>query len=213
MSKKKYYVVWEGHQTGIFSSWDKCKKAVEGYPYAKFKSFESQAMAEKAFSESFELYKGKNTAAPSTLSPLERQRIGNPILPSIAVDAACSGNPGVMEYRGVDTQTQAEIFRLQPMKDGTNNIGEFLAIVHALAFLKQRNLSLPIYSDSKIAMNWVRQKVCKTKVPHTPHNEKIFELIARAERWLHQNTYPNPILKWETQAWGENPADFGRKDT
>ena len=184
MSKKKYYVVWEGHKTGIFSSWDKCKKAVEGYPYAKFKSFENQAMAEKAFGESFELYKGKNTAAPPTLSPLERQRIGNPILPSIAVDAACSGNPGIMEYRGVDTQTQAEIFRLQPMKDGTNNIGEFLAIVHALAFLKQRNLSLP-----------------------------IFELIARAEKWLHQNTYPNPILKWETQAWGENPADFGRKDT
>ena len=213
MSKKKYYVVWEGHQTGIFSSWDKCKKAVEGYPYAKFKSFESQAMAEKAFGESFELYKGKNTSAPPTLSPLERQRIGNLILPSIAVDAACSGNPGVMEYRGVDTETQAEIFRLQPMKDGTNNIGEFLAIVHALAFLKQRNLSLPIYSDSKIAMSWVRQKVCKTKVPHTRHNEKIFELIARAERWLYQNTYPNPILKWETQAWGENPADFGRKDT
>ena len=117
-----------------------------------------------------------------------------------------------MEYRGVDTETQAEIFRLQPMKDGTNNIGEFLAIVHALAFMKQRNLSLPVYSDSKIAMSWVSQKVCKTKVPHTSHNEKIFELIARAEQWLHNNTYPNPILKWETQAWGENPADFGRKD-
>ena len=213
MSKKKYYVVWEGHQTGIFSSWDKCKKAVEGYPYAKFKSFESQTMAEKAFGESFELYKGKNTSAPPTLSPLELQRIGTPILPSVAVDAACSGNPGVMEYRGVDTETQAELFRLQPMKDGTNNIGEFLAIVHALAFLKQRNLNLPIYSDSKIAISWVRQKICKTKVPHTPHNTKLFELIVRAEQWLRSHTYPNPILKWETQAWGECPADFGRKDT
>ncbi|MGP1479820.1 MAG: ribonuclease H1 domain-containing protein [Capnocytophaga sp.] len=213
MSKKKYYVVWEGHKTGIFSSWDKCKKAVEGYPYAKFKSFESQTMAEKAFGESFELYKGKNTSAPPTLSPLELQRIGTPILPSVAVDAACSGNPGVMEYRGVDTETQAELFRLQPMKDGTNNIGEFLAIVHALAFLKQRNLNLPIYSDSKIAISWVRQKICKTKVPHTPHNTKLFELIVRAEQWLRSHTYPNPILKWETQAWGECPADFGRKDT
>ena len=131
---------------------------------------------------------------------------------AVAVDAACSGNPGIMEYRGVDTKTQAEIFRIAPIKDGTNNIGEFLAIVHALAFMKQRNLSLPVYSDSKIAMSWVRQKVCKTKVPRTSHNEKIFELIARAEQWLHNNTYPNPILKWETQAWGENPADFGRKD-
>ncbi len=213
MSKKKYYVVWEGHQTGIFSSWDKCKKAVEGYPYAKFKSFESQAMAEKAFGEDFEQYKGKKLSNAPVLSAAERQRIGNPILPSIAVDAACSGNPGVMEYRGVDTQTQAELFRLQPMKDGTNNIGEFLAIVHALAFMKQRDLSMPIYSDSKIAIGWVRQKVCKTKVPRTPNNIKIFELIARAEQWLRSHTYPNPILKWETQAWGECPADFGRKDT
>ena len=169
-------------------------------------------MAEKAFNESFEQYKGKKVASSPTLSPLELERIGSPILPSIAVDAACSGNPGIMEYRGVDTETQAEIFRIAPIKDGTNNIGEFLAIVHALAFMKQRNLSLPVYSDSKIAMNWVRQKVCKTKVPRTSHNEKIFELIARAEQWLHNNTYPNPILKWETQAWGENPADFGRKD-
>ena len=158
MSKKKYYVVWEGNETGIFSSWDKCKKAVEGYPYAKFKSFESLAMAKKAFGENFEQYKGKKIPSSPTLSPLELERIGSPILPSIAVDAACSGNPGVMEYRGVDTQTKAEIFRIAPMKDGTNNIGEFLAIVHALAFMKQRNLSLPIYSDSKIAMSWVRQK-------------------------------------------------------
>lgn len=212
MSKKKYYVVWEGHETGVFSSWDKCKKAVHGYHQAKFKSFESLAMAEKAFGESFELYKGKKSATSPTLSALELQRIGKPILPSIAVDAACSGNPGVMEYRGVDTETKAEIFRLKPLKDGTNNIGEFLAIVHALAFMEQRNLNLPIYSDSQIAINWVRQKVCKTKVPQTAHNEKIFELIARAENWLHSHSYTNLILKWETQAWGENPADFGRKD-
>ena len=209
---KKYYVVWEGHETGIFSSWNKCKKAIEGYPYAKFKSFPTEAMAQKAYSENFEQYKGKKLSNTPTLSAAELQRIGTPILPSIAVDAACSGNPGVMEYRGVDTETQAEIFRIAPIKDSTNNIGEFLAIVHALAFMKQRNLSLPVYSDSKIAMSWVRQKVCKTKVPRTSHNEKIFELIARAEQWLHNNTYPNPILKWETQAWGENPADFGRKD-
>jgi len=132
---------------------------------------------------------------------------------AIAVDAACSGNPGIMEYRGVDTETQAEIFRLSPMKDGTNNIGEFLAIVHALAFLKQRNLTMPIYSDSEIAMRWVQQKVCKTKLGKTADNAKIFELITRAEKWLQENTYPNRILKWETKAWGENPADFGRKDS
>ncbi len=128
-----------------------------------------------------------------------------------AVDAACSGNPGPMEYQAIDLATGTQVFHFGPLH-GTNNIGEFLAIVHALAFLKQRNLNLPIYSDSKIAISWVRQKVCKTKVPHTPHNTKLFELIARAELWLRQHSYSNPILKWETQAWGESPADFGRKD-
>jgi len=209
---KKYYVVWEGHQTGVFTSWAECKKTVNNFPSAKYKSFPTEEMAQKAYAGNYETYKGKKIEEPA-LSSEALKLIGKPILPSIAVDAACSGNPGIMEYRGVDTETQAQIFRLSPMKDGTNNIGEFLAIVHALAFLKQRNLTMPIYSDSEIAMRWVQQKVCKTKLGKTADNAKIFELITRAEKWLQENTYPNRILKWETKAWGENPADFGRKDS
>lgn len=117
-----------------------------------------------------------------------------------------------MEYRGVDTQTQKELFRIPPMQGGTNNIGEFLAIVHALALLKKHNQTMPVYSDSRIAINWVRQKKCKTNVKENDKNQKIFELIDRAEIWLHENIFPNHILKWETKAWGEIPADFGRKN-
>ncbi len=211
MTKNKFYVVWEGNQTGIFSSWEKCKKAVEGYPKAKYKAFPSKEMAEKAFSESYELYKGKKVFETG-LSENKLKLIGEPKIPSISVDAACSGNPGVMEYRGVYTHTKEEIFRLVPMEGGTNNIGEFLAIVHALALLKKHNQTMPIYSDSQIAINWVRQKQCKTKLEETNKNTKIFELIERAENWLHQNIFPNHILKWETKAWGEIPADFGRKE-
>ncbi|MDO5105937.1 viroplasmin family protein [Capnocytophaga sp.] len=211
MAKKKFYVVWEGHKTGVFTSWEKCKKAVEGFPNAKYKSFPSLELAQKAFSESFEDYKGKTFFA-SELSDNELKRIGNPAFPSIAVDAACSGNPGVMEYRGVDTQTGKELFRIAPIQGGTNNIGEFLAIVHALALLKKHNQTIPIYSDSKIAINWVKFKKCKTNVQENDQNQKIFELIERAEIWLHQNTFVNHILKWETKAWGEIPADFGRKN-
>ena len=57
---------------------------------------------------------------------------------SIAVDAACSGNPGNMEYRGVYTKTKEQIFHQGPFPQGTNNIGEFLALVHGLAFFKKR---------------------------------------------------------------------------
>lgn len=129
---------------------------------------------------------------------------------SLAVDAACSGNPGPMEYRGVHIASRQEVFHFGPTK-GTNNIGEFLAIVHGLALLKQKGFDMPIYSDSVNAISWVRQKKCKTKLSRTAETEELFKLIERAEKWLRENTYTTRILKWETKEWGEIPADFGRK--
>ena len=134
-----------------------------------------------------------------------------PITPSLAVDAACSGNPGTLEYRGVDTETKQQHFHQGPFPEGTNNIGEFLAIVHGLALLKRQNSDIPIYSDSKIAINWVKAKWCRTNLDQTENNTELFTLIDRAEQWLKNNTYPNKILKWDTPLWGEIPADFGRK--
>ncbi len=129
---------------------------------------------------------------------------------AIAVDAACSGNPGPMEYRGIYLRTGQEIFHFGPIQ-GTNNIGEFLAIVHALALLKQKGLSMPIYSDSITAQLWVKKCKCKTTLVRNAKTEKLHQLIGRAEAWLRNNTYSNPILKWQTNEWGEVPADFGRK--
>ena len=211
MSKKKYYVVWNGKRTGVFSSWNVCKKQIEGFAGAQYKSFASLDEAEVAFSKSYEDYKGKNSSKP-TLSDSEKEKYGKPILESIAVDAACSGNPGKMEYRGVLTHDKKEIFRKGPYIKGTNNIGEFLALVHGISLLKQKQKeTIPIYSDSKIAMSWVRQKKCKTKLQFDASNKELQQLIIRAETWLKNNTFKNPILKWETKAWGEIPADYGRK--
>ena len=128
-----------------------------------------------------------------------------------ASDAACSGNPGDMEYRGVYTATGQEIFHIGPLKEGTNNVGEFLALVHGLALLQQKGSDLPIYSDSRNAISWVKKKKCKTLLARKPINEPIFDLIERAEKWLNTHTYTTQILKWETSVWGEIPADFGRK--
>ena len=130
---------------------------------------------------------------------------------SIAVDAASSGNPGIMEYQGVDTRTKKRLFKQGPFPEGTNNIGEFLAIVHGLAFLKERSSDRVLYSDSRTAISWVRKKRCNTKLEPNARNKSLFELIGRAERWLETNSYSTPIVKWETAAWGEIPADFGRK--
>ncbi|PIE99473.1 MAG: ribonuclease H [Polaribacter sp.] len=209
--KKKYYVVWKGKKMGVFTSWEMCKKQIQGFENAQYKSFIDKQEAEKAFKGSFADYKGKNTKKVK-ITAEERAKYGNPILKSLSVDAACAGNPGKMEYRGVLTDSKKQIFIQGVFENGTNNIGEFLALVHALALLKQKNLyNFPIYSDSKIAISWVRQKKCKTNIVFNQTNKDLKNLIIRAENWLKNNSFRNPILKWHTKVWGEIPADFGRK--
>lgn len=209
MAKQKFYVVWEGVTPGVYTSWTDCQLQIKGYEGAKYKSFDTREEAEHALSASPYAYIGKNAKN-------KNEKISSDLLPpsvidnSLAVDAACSGNPGPMEYRGVHIASRQEIFHFGPMK-GTNNIGEFLAIVHGLALLKQKGFDMPIYSDSVNAISWVRQKKCKTKLPRNEETEALFQLIERAERWLSTNTYTTRILKWETKEWGEIPADFGRK--
>ena len=209
MAKNKFYVVWQGYQPGIYDNWDDCKKQVEAFANAKYKGFSTKEEAERAFEESHSTYL-KRASSPIKKNP-ELAASSSIIKDSIAVDAACSGNPGKMEYRGVYVKTNVEIFRIGPYENGTNNIGEFLAIVHALALQKQKNSKLPIYSDSLNALLWVKNKKCKTKLIQNEQNEPIFDLIVRAEKWLNENEYDVPLLKWQTQVWGEIPADFGRK--
>ncbi len=208
--KQKFYVVWYGHRTGVFPTWDDCKAAIKGVKGAQHKSFLTFNEAKIAYNKEYADYKGKNTKK-KTLSKDEIERIGEPNLYTIAVDAASSGNPGKMEYRGVDTQTHKQLFHQGPFLQGTNNVGEFLALVHGLAYLKQQQSDCNIYSDSKIATTWVKKKTCNTKLKQTSKNNALFELIARAEVWLKNTSYQTKIIKWETKVWGEIPADFGRK--
>lgn len=210
MPKSKYYVVWQGRHPGIYNSWEACKAEVEGFENARYKGFPTRILAESAWLDDPGKYMNKDINVTKIIKcsdPL----IGEPDPDSICVDAACEGNPGVLEYRGVDTKSGAELFHLGPFPLGTINLGEFLAIVHALAYLKQRNLSWPVYSDSMTAISWVKKKSVKTNLSVSIKNEKLFSLIDRAIKWLKENSYLNPVLKWQTRYWGEIPADFGRK--
>ena len=209
-NKKKFYVVWKGHETGVFTSWDICRKHIKNFTGAQFKSFVSRSEAQKAFKGNYRDYIGLDTKKIK-LTAAELKEFGKPIVPSISVDAACSGNPGKMEYRGVDTETKKQLFIQGPFEKGTNNIGEFLALVHGLGYLKQQDLGVPIYSDSKIAISWVKKRQCRTNLPINSENKTLFDFVKRAEKWLNLNSYRTKILKWETKAWGEIPADFGRK--
>lgn len=211
MSKKnKFFVVWEGREPGIYRSWDECKKQVHGFENAIYKGFPTEGEAREAFLSPYWDFIGKN-AKPKQPSAKDIERVGMPNTESLSVDAACSGNPGLMEYRGVYTKNGEVIFHLGPFEEGTNNVGEFLALVHGLALLKQKGSPLPIYTDSLTAISWIKAKRANTKLEKTPKNVALFDLIARAEKWLADNTYTTTILKWETEVWGEIPADFGRK--
>ena len=210
MPKNKFYVVWVGKNPGIYASWDKCRKQVDGVEGAKYKGFPTEELAKSAYRDNFEKYIYKDLNAPKKIV-CNNPMIGVPIQDSICVDAACKGNPGILEYRGVDTKSGAELFRQGPFPVGTVNIGEFLAIVHALAYLRQRDSTWPIYSDSRTAIAWVRKKSINTKLVPEAKSQKLFELVDRALTWLKNNSWSNPILKWETEYWGEIPADYGRK--
>lgn len=208
--KKKYYVVWNGVTPGIYGTWSECQAQIKGYPNAKYKSFSTESEAQKAFTDApADHY--RTGGAKQSKRVIKHQAPKELVHDTIAVDAACSGNPGAMEYRGVWTETGEEIFKQGPFKMGTNNIGEFLAIVHALAMLQRDGDTTSIWTDSRTAMAWVRNKKVKTTLKRTSDNTVLFDMIERALQWLEKNSYSNEILKWKTEQWGEIPADFGRK--
>ena len=199
---KKYYTVWKGIVPGVYYNWEDCHKQIVNFKGALYKSFQTEKEAKNALKYSYSDFLKSKT---QYMLPKEV------IIKSISVDAASSGNPGVMEYQGVDTISKKKLFKKGPFKKGTNNIGEFLAIVHGLAFLKKNNSTLPIYSDSLTAISWVKKKKCNTSLKKDNSTEELFMLIGRAETWLKNNSYNNKIIKWDTKKWGEIPADFGRK--
>ncbi len=208
--KKKFYVVWHGNEPGIYETWKECEVQIKGVPGARYKSFESKAEAIAAYNGNAMDFVSQKKKGVSTRDVIAREK--EVVIPSWSVDAACSGNPGLMEYQGVITKDGTQIFHMGPFPQGTNNIGEFLALVHALALLKREKLEqLPIYSDSRIAIGWIIKKKCNTKLKQTAQNKQLFQLINRAEKWLKENKVTTPILKWKTKVWGEIPADFGRK--
>ena len=213
--KPKFYVVWEGHRPGVYPTWAETQRQISGFSNARYKAFPTLAAAEQAFGEHVDDHWGKGERKQKTTTPsartLEELEAMGVILDSLCVDAACKGNPGPLEYQGVELSSNINLFHQGPFEDGTVNIGEFLAIVHGLALLAEKRPTQAIYSDSRIGISWVKQGKCKTKLVKSPANQKLFSLIKRAEAWLAANKLTNPILKWETKLWGEIPADFGRK--
>ena len=230
MASSKYYVIWEGHRPGIYTNWGECQKHISGYKDAKFKSYTSKQEAEKAYAEGWKKHWGKGSASGGKAStagtagksgkwgsdkknpPTASIGSGAEIdYDSISVDVGTHGNPGPIEYQGVDTRTGEVLFAKGPISKGTNNLGEFLAIVHSLAYLKKLGSNKTVYSDSRTALKWLRDKKVATTLVRDETTAEVWNLVDRALDWLHNNTYSNKVLKWDTEEWGEIKADYGRK--
>lgn len=217
----KYYVVFRGHNPGVYDTWDEAKEQTHGFPGALFKSYSTSGEATEAYrnftgtEDREELMRlisaNTNTSLEATQSPQGWKN--NPEIDSDAwaVDASCLKNPGRMEYRCVDLKSGEVIFNMGPFEDATNNIGEYLALVHAMALMAKKGEYHNIYSDSRTAMSWWRNHRVNTKLQPTPRNGKIFELLARASVWVNTHQFPGKVMKWQTERWGEIPADYGRK--
>lgn len=211
---KKYYTVWAGHDTGVFDSWEECQQVINGFPNARYKAFNSCEAAVNAYRGNPEEHTGilRAIASRPAATAVNYESIPDIRLDAWAVDGACAKNPGPMEYRCVRVADGAEIFHLGPLPDGTNNVGEYLALVHALALLDRNgDHSTPVYSDSRTALSWLRNRGHKSKLSHTSANARIFDLLRRADAWIQSHPILNPVIKWDTDNWGEIPADFGRK--
>ena len=202
MSNKKFYVVWKGNNPGGYFSWAECQNEIKNVKGALYKSFKDIEEAKNAFSNGYDDYKKSKNIKNLDYGP---------DLNSISVDAASSGNPGLMEYQGVDTKTKEVLFKMGPFKNATNNVGEFLALVHGIAMMENQKKKKIIYSDSITAISWVNKKKCQTKLKRNEENKDVFILIERAILWIKKNNFSVKIKKWETKLWGEIPADFGRK--
>lgn len=207
-ASRKFYVVWKGRRPGIYTTWDEAKRQVDGYGGARYKSFPSREAAEAAFGGPAPVWRDGAGSDPEPRKPSAEllARLGDFYI----ADAACSGNPGRLEYRCLHVPTGRYLFeRAYPR--GTNNIGEFLAVAETLMLLAERSITAPVYSDSKIALNWIKAGRCKTQLPAGARERALFEAIDRAEAWLAAHRCPNRVLRWDTDEWGENPADYGRK--
>lgn len=216
MGKKsgiKFYTVWKGRNPGVYHTWEECRQQISQFPGAKYKSFSSLNMAEIAFEEGWEKYYSKSNEkenlfpSETILDLIEKSDIEKN---SYACDASCIKNPGPVEYRTVSL-SNGNIVIHKKINFGTNNLGEFLGIVHSLAHFKKNNIKTVLYCDSGVAIGWVKKKRIVSKLARDSRSKEIWQLTTRALYWLKQNSYKTILKKWDTKNWGEIPADFGRK--
>lgn len=165
MAKQKWYVVWHGHEPGIYTTWAECQRQTKGVSGAKFKSFPSQAEAQAAYAN------GGRSSSPGHASAPKAKRTSNgstpkagvtlpPVAVEIFCDGACEPNPGPAGS-GLAVYRQGRLDALyygRYTEQGTNNTAELHALHEALKLAQEAiaaGESVRIRADSKYAIQCI----------------------------------------------------------
>lgn len=119
-----------------------------------------------------------------------------------------------MAYKGFNESTNKWIFKVKYKGYCTQNVADFMAIVHALHYCKINNIDLPIYNDNLVAIKWVKDKKVNSLLIKTKENHELFQSFENALVILKQNDFLNPILFWKKKELGniKNPF-YSRNST
>jgi len=168
---KKFYVVWQGRETGIFTDWDSCKKQVDQFAGAKYKSFKTRQEAESAFNGS----SSSTTKSVSSSSPVKKKSSSNTVKTytaaeisalqeevKIFTDGGCIPNPGkagtgIALYRNNRIN---ELWYGLYNPNGTNNTAELNGLNQALIIAQaelEQGKSIAIFCDSKYSIQCITQ--------------------------------------------------------
>jgi len=166
--------------------------------------------------------------SPRKRTPISDPRVRVPSSSSpppsfgLVSDASCRGNSnskkhegyfyGRVEWRVRDLATGEFVRSSHVQEQSTGPIGETLGLITALRYLHEKGDHItPVYCDNTTAIEWVQARMCRSKLPLNFKTAPTITDLNRAFDWLRENKPRNPVFKWRTEAWGENPADFNRK--
>jgi len=169
---KKFYVVWKGAKTGVFSTWSEVQNHTQGRSDAQFMGFPSKEEAEAAFASTYTKALMKRSLAnkSTTSSTTTTKKVASPKLaPStdkitaeiqIYCDGACSPNPG-KSGTGLALYQQGKINSLYYglyQANGTNNTAELNGLLYAFKLAKKYlpNVEqVQVLSDSKYSIDCI----------------------------------------------------------
>ncbi|WP_057831869.1 ribonuclease H family protein [Colwellia sp. TT2012] len=177
---KKFYVIWKGAKTGIFTTWPEVQQHTAGRSDAQYMGFESKSAAEQAFAATYTkalMQRSLNNKGTASTAPNSSRKASSskgtstktatisPNGPSdveIYCDGACSPNPG-KSGTGIAVYEQGKVTSLYYglyEKNGTNNTAELNGLLSSFQLAqhfidKDKEQSICILSDSKYSIDCI----------------------------------------------------------